>query len=459
MNSPAQISLSQWKDRYRQLAGAGLAERCFGGPLERHVRAGDTRLRHLKFDNSPAALALWNLLLSENDRLRQHQKAGRKIVAAMKDLGTLPVMTLAFDNLVAFYPDGAWWTPCLMEQNEGLFELAERHGLDESYCPVRAMLAAFINREHFPQPDLLISSTGAVCDDFAAVARRLEYLGFAMHWWEIPHRRTPSPGEPAVRLPTGFLAPTSQVAFVRRQLRGVLRQLEQASGARLTTDKLAAAIRKANAFRRTLDQIRVLAYTADIAPIGSLELLIAEMLAIHFCSNYDEALAVLNDLLREIRARVDRNVGVLPRRAARIFWINPVADLRAMNLLEKCGGRVCGTEYLFAHALDPIPEDIDPLEALAQAALADPMVGAAADRAERILRDLRRFKAEGVIISRIPGASHCAYEGKLIGDALRQRTGLPVAEIEVPTLSDAAAPSIRTRLEALIETITQRRQP
>ncbi len=113
--------------------------------------------------------------------------------------------------------------------------------------------------------------------------------------------------------------------------------------------------------------------------------------------------------------------------------MNPVADLQVMNLLEDCGGRICGTEYLFAHALDPIPTDVPPMEALAQMALADPMVGSAIDRAARIVAEIRRFGAEAVIVSRIPGASHCALEGEIIGEIVREECGLPVLEIEVPS--------------------------
>ena len=42
--------------------------------------------------------------------------------------------------------------------------------------------------------------------------------------------------------------------------------------------------------------------------------------------------------------------------------------------------------------------------------LSDPMAGSAADRAERIREDITKFKAEALIISRIPGASHCAVD-------------------------------------------------
>jgi len=166
----------------------------------------------------------------------------------------------------------------------------------------------------------------------------------------------------------------------------------------------------------------------------------------------------LDDLLTETRRRIEAEQGYFGAEAVRVFWVNPVADLRAMNLLEECGGRICGTDYLFSHALDPIPEDVEPMEALARMALADPMVGRAGDRADRIIRDIRAFGAQALVLSRIPGASHCAHEGAVIGDKVRTALGIPVCEIEVPPVSDPVRPTIRTRIEALIETVRGRRE-
>lgn len=454
---PAQITLSQWDDRYAQLRRHGLSERFYGGPLRRHAQDGDTRLRHLRFDNSAAALALWNLLLTENDRLHRFRSQGKKLIGAMKDLGTVPVLAAAFADLATFYPDGAWWTPCLMEQNEGLFELASQLGLDDSLCPVRAMAAAFVNAEHFPVPDVSMCSAGAVCDDFSAIAQRLSQLGFPIRWWEIPRRRTPSADETPVTLPGDLTAPASQVAFARAELGRVTAVLEQTAGAPLDTQSLHDSIRRANRFRRLLHELRTSVYTADPCPLGALEMLVAEMLALHYCSDYDEAVFVIEGLLTEVRTRIGSRTGILAPDAARVFWVNPAADLQAMNLLEQSGGRLCGTEFLFSHALDPIAEDLDPLEALARTALADPMVGPALDRAQRICRDAVRFAAEGVVIARIGGASHCAFDMQCIAAHVGATLGLPVIEIEIPTLCDSADPSIRTRLEALVENIKQRR--
>ena len=456
-DEPRQITLAEWDRRREQLCSAGLVEPAYGGPLGRHVADGDTRLLKLLYDNSPAALRLWNFLLTEEDRLFAARRAGKRIVGTMKDLGTVPVMAWSLPDVVAFYPDGAWWIPCVMELSAGLLRLADSLGIDESFCPVRAMLGAFLTEAHFPRPDMLICSVGATCDDFSAIAQRLNGLGFPILWWEAPARRRPDDGEPSVKLPAGFTAPRSQVAFVRSELERIRGALEGLTGGRLDDAALAAGIGKANETRRILDELRQVVFTAEACPMPALEMLIAEMLVIHFCSDRDETPLVLGDLLAEARRRAAAGQGVMAPDAVRVFWINPVADLRAMNLLERCGGRICGTELLFCHALEEIPEDVEPMEALARSALADPMIGPVADRAERVCADIRRFGAEAVVVSRIPGASHCALEGRLIGDIIGRRLALPVLEIEVPPLSDAMTATLGNRLEALVEVVKERR--
>ena len=95
---------------------------------------------------------------------------------------------------------------------------------------------------------------------------------------------------------------------------------------------------------------------------------------------------------------------------------------------------------------------------LARMALADPMVGSARGRARRICRDIEQFRSEAVIISRIPGASHCALEGAVIKEAIQAVFKIPVIEIEVPSVSDTFQASLRTRLGALMETAKAQRE-
>jgi len=458
MDKPEKITLQGWDQRYNELHKQDVEEPLYGGPISRHIDDGDLRLCSLKFDNSAAALRLWNFLLTEEERLHDAKKSGKKIVGAMKDLGTIPVMAYSSPDIVAFYPDGAWWIPCVMELSAGLLQIADSLGFDESFCPVRAMLGAFVSERHYPIPDLLVCNAGAICDDFSAIAQRLESLGHSIFWWESPHRRRPEPLEESIILPGGFKAPLDQAQFVKAELERVRGELESLTGMAIEEEDLKAGIKEANKVRSLLKEVRKLSYTTNPCPMPALEMLIAEMLAIHFCSDREESIAVLSDLLEEVKRRIDNGIGVLDSDAVRIFWVNPVADLRSMNILEDCGGRICGTEYLFSHALDEIPEDIPPMDALAFMALADPMTGSASDRAQRIVKEIKAFGAEAIIISRIPGASHCALEGGIIRKMVQKEIGMPGIEIEVPPVCDSYIPSLKTRIEALIETVKQARK-
>ena len=452
------LTLDEWNEQYAKLHQQGLKEASYGGPLCRHVLDGDTRLEKLAFDPSPAALRLWNLLLTEEQRLHDARRQGMQIVGTMKDLGTIPVLAHAFPDIVPFYPDGAWWTPCIMEMNDALLHVADRLGIDETFCPVRAMLAAFVTQKHFPIPDLLICSAGAVCDDFSAIVQRLHDMGHPVHWWEIPHRREPAPGEASVQLPGGSIAPQTQVAFVESELKRVADALSELAGVPLDLNQLTATIQRVNKVRKRLRSLREKVFLASHSPLPALELHIAEMLSIHFCSDVTETEAVLDDLLAEVDRRINAQQGFTQTDAIRVFWVNPVADLRLMNVLEDLGGRLCGTDFMFTHATDPIPDSVPPFEALAQSALADPMVGPAHDRAQRILRDARKYGAEALVISRIPGASHCATEGPQLADPVRADLGIPCIEMEVPPIEDALDGSIRTKLEALLETARANRR-
>jgi hypothetical protein len=465
---PAQITHSQWdeafrflpetiKHSYQYLKGTNQQtdylndSRCF------EEFEGDTRLRSLKFDNSLASLRLWSFLLSEEGRLHKSRAAGKKIIGTMKDLGTAPILAYACDNAVAFYPDGAWWIPCVMEMSEGLLRVADSLGFGDEMCPARAALAAFFKGGHFPMPDLLVGAVGCCCDDFSSIQQRVSDLGLPIVWWELPYRREASDNEPFELTPTGLKVPTRLVDFVAGQLQKVKAAIEKTVGQTITDEKLSQAIAKTNQLRSLLSKIRDLSYGTVPVPFPSLETQICEMIALHFCSEMDESINVLEHVASTIEERVKNRQGVLPQDSCRCVWVNPVADLRAMNMFESLGGSIAGTEYLFRHALVQIPTDIDPVRALALTALCDPMIGSSQYRARIIVEDAIKYNAEGVVISNIPGASHCATEGTIIRDYVQTKTGLPVLEVTVPPLIDSESSQLSTRFEAFFETIRNRR--
>ena len=69
------------------------------------------------------------------------------------------------------------------------------------------------------------------------------------------------------------------------------------------------------------------------------------------------------------------------------------------------------------------------------------------------VNDIKEFGSEAVIISQIPAASHCAFEGKLIGDIVKRELNIPVTAIEVPPLADAVMMTIMTKIDSLKEIV------
>lgn len=452
------ITMPEWGQRYDEIMASGYQAPAYVSPMSKHIDDGDTRLYRLEFDPSPFSLHLWNFLLTEEERLKQSRQTGKKIVGAMKDLGTVPVLAYSFPDVIAMYPDGAWWLPCIMEINTELLAIADKLGYDESFCPVRAMLGAFLSGNHFPIPDVLICNVGATCDDFSAIAQGLNGLGYPIHWWESPHRRPPEKGEEIVILHNGLPAPKIQVEWLKQEFKTIQRVIENVTHHHLTDEELREGIKKANQFRRNLATIRQLVYGGELSPLPALETMILEMIALHFCSDREEAIALTEEAIPFLQERLQNRQSFASQNAARIYWVNPVADLRLMNVFESCNARLAGTDYMFTHTLAEIPEDIPPIDALAQIALSDPMTGTSEDRAKFIVEEMKACRAEGLIISKIPGGSHCSIEAKIIKDYVIKDLKVPVLDIECPPMIEGVESSLRTRIEALVETIIDRRE-
>lgn len=466
------ISVMEWEERMPQVPEEFRASCTFlrdlvpGGvrylfsPYEYSCR-GDTLLRRLKFDSSLAALRLWAFIFSEKDRLFLAKEKGWKVFAAMKDLGPVPVLAYAVPKALTFYADELWWAPCFAEESH-LLDEAAKLGAGEELCFVRAALGAMKTLDYFPSPDLCIAGVGACCDDFSAVMQLIEAEGFPTHWWEMAARFEQTPvisTEPFLRSPGGSAYQKSARDFVAGQLKGVVQRLEDVSGTAITDAMLDRSRAKFNLIRRKVSDLRDLVYGAKQPPLPGLEMLLAEFIAPHACSDPDEAVAVLDDLLQTARTRLAKNESPLSPEPVRIFWATPPTDAALITLLEDLGGCISGTEYMISHAFLPIATDKHPIDAVAENCMDDPMTGSAAFRARRIVEGAKKYGAEGVIISGISGASHCAFDEGAITDLVTRELNIPVLSFDVPYSPGRLSAQVVNRMEGFMDMLKQRRKP
>ena len=430
-------------------------------PISSYADAGDHILSRLRFDPSPAALRLWTFVFSETKRLFAARRAGQKIFAVMKDLGTMPVLTYSLPDTVTFYADEFWWSPCLMEDTR-LLDAAESLGCHDQCCYVRAALGAYELHSHFPEPDLSIAAVGSCCDDFSAIMQLIAARGHKTIFWDLPLRK-----DRAVHIRHGDFVQTydaqswyqrSALDFLVVQFERVKLAVEEVAGRPITEEMLAQSISQANKIRSLVREIRDLAYGTVPTPLPGLETMLCEFLAIHYCSDPGQCLAILADLLETVRRRVELGQGVLAKESLRTVWAMPCTDPSILQLWEQLGGSVAGTEYLISHSRDRIRTDTDPLRALAEAALNDPCIGSTAFRAQRVVQQAHKYHAEAVIIPAIFGASHCSYETREIASAVQSQCRLPVLSFEVPFSPNAVSKQVVTRLQAFAELLQQRRR-
>jgi benzoyl-CoA reductase/2-hydroxyglutaryl-CoA dehydratase subunit BcrC/BadD/HgdB len=436
---PARCALE--RSRFRALYGPR-ERRSYLYPPSHWAAGGDRRLLRLKYDPEPASLGLCALVESQTERLHARARAGAKVIAAMKDLSAVPAMLAAAPDAVCFCADLAYLQPCTSESGRFL-ELAAARGLGEDFCDVRAAVGALADGEYWPRPDLCVAAAGGCCDDFSACAQHVAALGFPTHFWELPEIGDgPRPGD---------------AEFLRLELEGVRAALGRALGRELSDPEIGEGLRRVNRLRASIRSIRDLAYGRDSAPLPALESFLVEALAVDYASDAEAAAELLAQVEALCRKRVAARDDVLDPDAVRLTWVTPAMDLCLQNLMEELGARVAGTEYMFGHAFQAIDKQLPPLAALAENVLGDPMIGSAARRARLIAAEAERYAAEGVVLVSFFGASHCAWESRIIAEELRARPGLPTLIINAQSTGNAVPAAVRSRLEAFVETLRARR--
>ncbi|MFO7651882.1 MAG: 2-hydroxyacyl-CoA dehydratase family protein [bacterium] len=438
---------------------------------------GCRHLRRLKFDNSLAALRMWGFIQNETERLFRARQLGFKVIATMGDLGAVPVIASAFPGCIAFYPDCTWWTPFVMESNV-LFDAAAELGIGEATCFSRAALGAFAKHSYFPDPDLVIASTGATCDDYSGVESRVATLVPEMLWVEVPMR---ADGRACHGCSSGRATTTDSCTeydpavreLLVQEYRRVVARLETLTGHRLTEADLDHSIALANRVRTLTRELSELAYGKGALP--ALEMMAVEFGCLHGYSDFAEWCDILEHLLDTARRRVEAGDLPLDSDALRIAWSSPPADPLFLCHVEDLGCRVVATEYLINQALEEIAEGTEwprdrenekpdavvaidnRLSAIAESFMAASLIGSSRQRAATFIRRARARGAEGVVVSGVLGGSHCAMESRPIAEEVRAGLGVPLLEFDVLSPAREVNRQIATRIEAFVEVLRGRR--
>ncbi len=456
---PKKISLKEWSSQFKRIDDSVIKKFIYYknkewgvylSPPATFMVYGARELNRLKFDNSFAALRLWGFVFNESERLFRAKQIGKKIIATMGDLGTVPTIVMAFPECIPFYPECIWWTPFFNESTV-LLDTATELGIPEAACFSKATLAAFYKKAFFPKPDILFASTGASCDDYSCVMQSVENLGYNPIWLEIPYRRRSKSyfiGDEYERTPYDMEYPKRFEQYLITEYLKVWKKMVELTGMN-DLNFLRNSIKKINRLRTLVEKIKKLCSEADSAPFPALEMMIIEFGNLYAYADFDEWFEILKMVYVTIKERVQRNIGVLRSNAIPIAWVTPSAEPCLLNFVEDMGCRVVETEYVIDQALVQIEENIDPFRALARSFLNASLIGSTRERAKRIIEAVKAGRISGVLITNMLGCSHCAMETRLIEQELNK---VPVLSVDVPA-PFGITEQLKSRIAAFVETL------
>ncbi len=263
-------------------------------------------------------------------------------------------------------------------------------------------------------------------------------------------RRVDTPFVKLLHLPKKTDAP--QVAFFREQLADLRTQLEREFDVEISDTRLREAIGLHNETRRLLRQLYQLR-RVKVPPITG-----SEVLAVTVASTAmpgQEFNALLRTLLKEIESRQATKAY-----RARLMIIGcELDDPRYLEVIEGLGGLVVGDSLCYGsrtlwHSVDEAAED--PLGALASYYLAGrpscPRICTQYEsRDTYVMKMIRDFQVDGVILERITFCDTWAFEGySLEHDFKDRKIPLLVLEREYNHLGEG---QLRTRVQAFLESM------
>lgn len=457
---PQKITLSQWSKQFSQLADKTIRKYTYYNnkhwgmylqPPASFMVYGARELKRLKLDNSFAALRLWGFVFNESERLFRARQNKKNVIATMGDLGTVPIIVMAFPDCIPFYPECIWWIPFFNESTI-LLDKASELGAPEAACFARAALAAFFKKAYFPEPDCIFASTGATCDDFSAVMQSIEHLGYDITWLEVPQRRDSSKcidNEAVVRIADGCKYPVRYEEYLIREYKKVWGKMTKLTGVN-DVKCLQRSIQKANRLRSIVSDIKNASAEAEVAPFPALELMTIEFGNLYGYADIDEWINILEEVKKTITKRIKSSKGILAKGSVPIAWVSPSPDPYLLNYVEETGLRVTHTEYVINQALVQIDEDLDPFHALARSFMQASLIGSTEQRVRAIKKAVQTGQVRGVLITNSLGSSHCAMETKLIE---QQLSSVPVLTLDVPA-PFGITEQIKTRIQAFTEALS-----
>lgn len=337
-----------------------------------------------------------------------------------------------------------------------VIESAEAHGMPTAgaMCTGTQLDLGAISMGIIPAPDACLVS-GFYCDQMTKPYDIIQQLYgtravFMDGAWDAPWGQYPK------------IDPT-RVAYIAARLRKGMRELGEAIGVEITEDVLKAGARTYAKLYYGLSKTAELLIKADPQPIGqaSLILMRAAAMAHYERVQMKECPEIYEMFFEEIKERIARGYGVVPKGSPRVAMMAPtMADPAIHRMVEDCGIQT----ILWAHLeLLPFQMERNPYtgwdEKAAHSLLASGYFNDSWAKLYRMKELCKIHNVDGVLWWY---NYHCRFDGPIVGFAkksIEKDLGIPVLDLEMDSFDPRtySVGALRNRVEAFAELLKVRK--
>lgn len=388
---------------------------------------------YLSQKNRPEGMAFYDLVVSEIHGIRpaeliEHQKKGGKVFGTFCVYVPDEIVFAAGGIATGLCGGSQFWVP------DG------ERVLPRDMCPlIKASVGARIGKTcpFFRIADMYVGET--TCD---GKKKAWEILGedVPMYVMDMPQMKR-----------------AQDVKKWADEIKAFCAKVEEFTGNKVTSEKLADAIKLINDKRRALARLYE-TRKADPVPISGKDALLVSQIA--FYDDPARCAQMANKLADELEERARKGEGVFPKGAKRIIVTGtPMAipNWKLHHIIESAGAAVvceetCTGVRYFENLVDEGAATLDgQIEALAErymkinCACFTPNTA----RIDDIIRLVKEYKADGVIDVNLKFCTLYETEGRGVARALKEH-GIHALSLETD-YTDADAEQLRTRIGAFLE--------
>ncbi len=341
-------------------------------------------------------------------------------------------------------------TPCFVEfvgatlSSTGMagpmLEAAEQSGFPTDSCAYHRAVLAADEAGLMPDADLVVG-TSLPCSGGMAVIEQLAHR----HAWPLMLVHVP-PEEGEVAQ-----------AYLTEQYRSLVTFVEERTGRPLDPARLRETVERSNRTRELLVEVYALAGAVPTPARGRDMVNLGITVPLLFGTEAGESVA--RSYRDELAAKLAARDPHLPREPLRLMWLQNRIQFRSpveTLLADEFGALIVADELndVWWGPIDPA----DPIPGMALRSLSSPLMLSARRRADQILALAERYAVDAVINPCHWGCRQGTGTRGLIQGALQEHD-LPVLNLEVDCVDarQFAHGQIRTRLEAFVEMLQQRR--